>query len=109
VLGYMTEAYLQLKQLDKAQITLSRMDEKLQDSRALVGDAIYRKESRLEQLSVYWAHMARLAQQRQRKIDAMGFYENALLTRLDARQKLSTMEKDELAEDARKLWVNLGG
>ena len=108
-LAYMAGAYLELTQPDEAQISLSRMDEKLRDLKALVGDVTYRKGTHLEQLSVYWGHMARLAELRRRKIDAMGFYENALLARLDARQKLLTTEKDELAEDARKLWFSLGG
>ncbi len=39
----------------------------------------------------------------------MGFYENVLSAQLEVRPKLSTTEKDELAEDARKLWFSLGG
>ena len=108
-LGYVSGAYIELKQPDKALIALSRMDERLQDLQSLVGENIERKESYLEQVSVYWGHMARLAELRQRKLDAMGFYENALLARLEAKQKPVPGEKDELAEDAKKLWSSLGG
>ena len=39
----------------------------------------------------------------------MGFYENALLARLDAKQKPVPGEKDELAESAKELWSRMGG
>jgi len=42
-------------------------------------------------------------------LDAMSFYENALLARLDAEQKPKAGHPDELAEDAKKLWASLGG
>jgi len=108
-LAYLASAYIELKEADKAQVTLLRMDEQLQDMKSLVGDKNSYKDSYLEQMSTYWSLMGRLAELQQRKLDAMGFYENALLERLDARQKLVPGEKDELAEDARKLWLSLGG
>lgn len=108
-LAYLAEAYIELKQADKAQVTLSRMDERLQDLKSLVGDKNAYKDSYLEKMSAYWSLMGRLAQLQQRKLDAMGFYESALLERLDAKQKPVPGQKDELAEDARKLWLSLGG
>jgi hypothetical protein len=60
-------------------------------------------------VSAYWDRIARLAELQQRKIDAMGFYENALLARLEAKQNPVPGEKDELAENAKKLWSSLGG
>jgi cytochrome oxidase Cu insertion factor (SCO1/SenC/PrrC family) len=39
----------------------------------------------------------------------MGFYENAQLARLEAKQKTVPGEKDELADNARRLWSTLGG
>ena len=51
----------------------------------------------------------RQAQLQNRRVDAMAFYENALLTRLDAQQKPETGMKDELADNARQLWAGLGG
>jgi hypothetical protein len=50
-----------------------------------------------------------LAELQDRKLDAVAFYENALITRLDAEQKPVAGENDELAEDAKKLWSRLGG
>ena len=108
-LAYLAQASIELKQADTAQITLSRMDERLQDLKSLAGDKSDRKESYLEQASAYWGRMGRLAELQQRKLDAMGFYENALLARLEAKQKPASGEKDELAEDAKELWSSLGG
>jgi hypothetical protein len=108
-LAYLAEAYIQLKQADKAEVTLSRMEERLQDLELLVGDKNSYKDFFLEKMSSYWSLMGRLAQLQQRKLDAMGFYESALLERLDTKQKPVPGEQDELAEDARKLWLSLGG
>ncbi|HXY06695.1 MAG TPA: hypothetical protein VEI52_02480, partial [Terriglobales bacterium] len=108
-IGYVAGADIELKQANKAQIALSRMDEHLQELKSLAGDKSDRKDSYLEKVSVYWDHMGRLAELRQRKLDAMGFYENALLTRLEAKKKPVSGEKDELADDAKKLWSSLGG
>ncbi len=109
ILEYEVDGYLQLKQPDKAQLLLTQMDEWLQDLKMRVGDIQRHKKSYARRLSVYWGQMAREAELRGRKLDAMGFYENALLTRLDAEQKPETGKKDELADSARELWANLGG
>jgi hypothetical protein len=108
-MGYMAKAQLALERAGEAEITLSRMDERLQDMKSLATDKSDRQESYLEQLSVYWEGMARLAQLQRRNVDAMGFYENALLARLQARRRPIPGKKDELAEDARQLWSMLGG
>jgi hypothetical protein len=109
ILGFEVDGYLQLKQADKAQLLLTQMDEWLQDLKALVGDNQTHKKSYARRLAAYWGQMAREAELRGRKLDAMGFYENALLTRLDAQQKPETGKKDELADNAHQLWANLGG
>jgi hypothetical protein len=108
-LACLAAAYIELKQADDAQITLSRMDERLQALKTFARDKNDRKEAYLEHLSTYWDRMGRLAELQQRKLDAMGFYENALLARLEAKQKPVPGEKDELAENAKKLWSSLGG
>ncbi len=109
MLEFEVDGYLQLKQADKAQIALTKMDEWLQDLKSQVGDNQRHKKSYTRRLSVYWGLMARQAELRGRKLDAMGFYENALLTRLEAEQKPETGKKDELADSAHQLWTNLGG
>ncbi len=108
-LGFEVDGYLQLKQPDKAQLLLTQMDERLQDLKSLAGDNQAHKKSYARRLSAYWGQMAREAELRGHKLDAMGFYENALLTRLDAQQKPETGKKDELADNAHQLWASLGG
>jgi len=105
----LTDAYLQLKLADKAQIELAQMEERLQGLKAVAGDKQSRKDQATGQESAYWGLMGRLAELQNRKLDAMAFYENALLERLRARQKPETGVKDELAENAQALWKNLGG
>jgi hypothetical protein len=104
-----TDGYLQLKQPDKAQLLLAQMDERLEDLESLAGDKQDRKKDYAAQLATYWGLMAREAELHGRKLDAMAFYENALLTRLDAQQKPETGMKDELADNAHRLWASLGG
>jgi hypothetical protein len=108
-MGFETDGYLQLKQPDKAQLLLVQMDERLEDLKSLAGDKQERKKSHADRLATYWGLMAREAELRGRKLDAMAFYENALLTRLDAQQKPATGMKDELADNAHQLWASLGG
>jgi hypothetical protein len=109
ILEYEVDGNLQLTQADKAQLALAQMDEGLQDLKSRVGDIQRHKKSYTRRLSVYWGQIAREAELRGRKLDAMGFYENALLARLDAEQKPETGKKDELADGAHQLWANLGG
>jgi hypothetical protein len=108
-MGFEIDGYLQLKQADKAQLLLAQMDERLEDLKSLAGDKQERKKTCGGQLATYWGLMAREAELHGRKLDAMAFYENALLTRLDAQQKPETGMKDELADNAHQLWAGLGG
>jgi hypothetical protein len=108
-MGFETDGYLQSKQPDKAQLLLAQMDERLGDLKSLAGDKQDRKRSYAQQLSAYWALMAREAQLHDRNLDAMAFYENALLTRLDAQQKPESGMKDDLVDNAHQLWASLGG
>jgi hypothetical protein len=108
-LGFETDGYLQMKEQAKAQLVLVQMDERLEDLKSLAGDKQDRKKAYTGELSAYWGLMAREAELRGRKLDAMAFYENALLARLDAQQKPETGMKDELADNAHQLWGSLGG
>ena len=108
-IGFETDGYLQLKQPDKAQLLLGQMDERLEDFKSLAGDKQDRKRTYEGQLATYWGLMAREAQLHGRKLDAMAFYENALLARLDAQHKPETGMKDDLADNAHELWASLGG
>jgi len=54
----------------------------------------------------YWSRMGDLAKLQERKIDAITFYQNALLARVSPP---SDAQKDELAPKARALWQDVGG
>jgi thiol-disulfide isomerase/thioredoxin/tetratricopeptide (TPR) repeat protein len=59
------------------------------------------------QSRIYWEKMASLAEAQNRKMDAMGYYLNALDI---PRQQYRVSEKeDETAQKARQLWKALGG
>ena len=108
LLGYEIDGYLQLKQADKAQVQLEQMDQWLQDFKLLAGKQDSAKtDARL--YAVYWGLRARAADLQSRKLDAMAFYQNALLARLTAQQKPETGHKDELADNAHQLWKSLSG
>jgi hypothetical protein len=108
-LGFEIDGYLRLGQAEKAQAELAWLDMRLQEMKSLAGDKEGRKKECSSQEASYWGLMARLAELQNRKLDAMAYYENALLTRLQAGTKPETGEKDELADNALKLWNSLGG
>jgi hypothetical protein len=108
-LQFEADGYLRLKQAEKAQTLLAQMDERIQDLRTLAGDKQEHKDQCLGQESSYWGLMGRLAELQNRKLDAMAYYENGLLKRLQAKQKPETGVKDELADNAHALWTGLGG
>jgi len=108
-LAFLSDGYLRLKQAEKAQITLAQMDERLQDLRVLGGDIDRHKRSCSRKESSYWGLMGRLAEFQNRKLDAIAYYENGLLKRLEAKEKPEIGVKDELADNARTLWKSLGG
>jgi hypothetical protein len=108
-LVFETGGYLELKQADKAQLELAQIDERLEDLKTLAGDKDPRKKECYSQESSYWWLMGRLAELQNHKLDAMGYYENALLARFQAEEKPETGQKDELADSAGALWHELGG
>ncbi len=103
------DAYLQLKQTDKAREALSQLNQRMQDLQGMAGDKDNWKKACASRQASCWGLMARLADFQGHKQDAMAFYENALLTRLTAGVKPEPGEKDELAENAHQLWTSLGG
>jgi len=109
LLALETDGHLRLKQAEKAQANLARLDEHLRELVSLAGDKASRKKDCSSRESAYWRLTARLAEIQDKKLDAMAYYERALLARLEAEEKPETGQKDELAENARKLWSDLGG
>jgi hypothetical protein len=108
-LTFETQAYLQLGDNQKAQQELAKIDQRLPELKSLAGTKEDRMKGYSSRQVAYWRLMARLAEAEHHQLDAMAYYENALLTRLQAGIKPETGEKDELAADAQKLWTTLGG
>jgi len=108
-MGFLIDGYLESKQSDQAQTTLAQMSERLDGLKARVGDNDRHKKSYARKDSAYWGFMARLAELQNRKLDAMAYYQSALLDRFRAEDKPQTGVKDELADNAHALWRNLGG
>jgi len=106
---YEADGYLQLKEADKAGLAIAQLDERLQDVKSHMGQKDDRRKTYSSQQSSYWGAMARLAELQQRKVDAMAYYQSALLERLDSGQMPSPGEKDKVGEGARQLWNSLGG
>jgi hypothetical protein len=102
-------AYLDLKQVDNARAELVRMDERLRSLDKLAGVTQEEKKQYSVQLAAWWGLMARAAEARNHPLDAMAFYGNGLLARLDAQQKPEIGVRDELEENAHRLWTALGG
>jgi len=107
--GLEAESYIQLKQADKARLALVRMEDELQATNALVGDKAELKKEYTSRLAAWWGLMARTAELQNHEQDAMAFYEHALLARFEAQQMPATGMRDEIAENARRLFTKLGG
>ncbi len=106
---YEVDAYVELKEPQQARLVLENMDEQVQELKSLAGSKQDRQQAYSFRLAAYWGLMGRDAELEGHKLDAMAFYENGLLTRLDAKLKPETGVKDELADNALRLWTALGG
>jgi hypothetical protein len=103
------DGYLRLKQMDKAELALSQLDDRQQKLESLVNGKDDRKREYESQESSYWGAMARLAELQNRKLDAMAYYQNSLLAQLDSKQLPPPGQKDPIGDGARRLWASLGG
>ena len=59
--------------------------------------------------AAYWERLGSLAEMEGRGMDALVFYQNALVVRPQPRKGMPRRPKDELAEKARVLWKQYGG
>ena len=103
-MSFEVDSYLKMGRAGEAQL-----DVRLQDLKSLAQDKEDRQKECASQEAAYWGLMGRLGEMQNRTQDAMAFYENGLLARLEKGQKPETGEKDELADNARRLWAKLGG
>lgn len=101
--------YLMLKDRAKTQAVLSQLQSQL----PIVKTAAAADEAHLktyaERESSCWELMARVAELKGQRVDAMAFYETALQARLRSAQIPAPGERDRLVASARRLWSALGG
>ena len=106
---YEADAYVRLRQADKAQNALAQADAALAALKPQLNDKPEFRKPYARQESFYWLGEARLAELQGRKLEAMAYYESALLGRLDSGSVPVAGERDDVAEDAHRLWASLGG
>jgi hypothetical protein len=106
---YEADAYVRLKQAGKAQAALTQAEAALEALAAQLDDKEEFRKTYASQQTSFWLAQAGLARLRGHKLDAMGYYQSALLARLDSGSQPAPGEKDDLAHDAHALWISLGG
>ncbi|HSK09005.1 MAG TPA: hypothetical protein VK911_05475 [Vicinamibacterales bacterium] len=107
------DIWLKVKDRDRARAAIARVgDLAARGTRSGTSDGNEAKDPAAQKKyfsrqADYWRRMASLAELEGHKIDAMTFYQNALL----ARRNLDSADVagDTLADQARALWANLGG
>lgn len=104
------DIWLKVKDKDRAREALARVQTLAEQSKPKADpkdpQQAAKQRTYLSRQVTYWRAMGDLAQLEGRKIDAITFYQNALLARL---QPPAGTEKDELAEKALTLWKEAGG
>jgi hypothetical protein len=112
---YEVEGYTRLKNTGEALAALGKVSLQLQAMNSdLTADESRRglhnrdKEYHRSEFQ-YWRDMARVAELQNRKTDAMAYYQSALVSRFDSDKVPVPEEKDELGDEAHKLWALLGG
>ncbi|MDR3703739.1 MAG: hypothetical protein P4L56_29085 [Candidatus Sulfopaludibacter sp.] len=106
---YEATGYVDWKQLTKARLVLTRMEDELQTLKAAAGEQADFKKDYTTRLATWWALMARTAELEGHDQDAMAYYEHSLLSRFEAQYVPETGLKDEVADNARRMWARLGG
>ncbi len=104
----LAEAYARLKQPDKAREMLAQMSEalKAQKPNDKAKDSL--KMGYASYQATYWQTTAKVAEIEQRKLDALMAYQTALAFRPKAAAP-KPGKKDELSDNAQRLWKELGG
>ncbi len=104
---YEADAYVRLKEAGKAREALTQAGAALRALKLQVNDEF--RKTYASQESNYWLGEARLSELQGQPIDAMAYYQSALIARLDSGSVPAPGEKDALAQDAHRLWASLGG
>jgi hypothetical protein len=106
---YEVDAYIRLRESDKAQSALTESSGVLQALKSQINDEDKLRHAYSNQESFYWFAMADLATLQNHQLDAMAFYQSALLDSLDAAESADLKARGRLEKDARTLWASLGG
>ena len=103
----LAEAYARLKQPDKAREVLAQMADALKKEKPGDKTKERMKTGYANYQASYWQTHAKVAEADQRKLDALMAYQTALSFRPKSAPKPGI--KDELGENAQRLWKELGG
>jgi len=104
----LAEAYLKSSQPGKAREVISQMVAALAKEKPAASAKNEEKLTYANNQTSYWKWNGRLAETERRKLDALTSYQTALSFR-PKNDKKKADDKDELAEDAQRLWKELGG
>ncbi len=104
----LAEAYARTKQPAKAGEVLAEMAAALKKKEPREKASDVQKRSYAYSAVVYWQAVAKVAEAEQRKLDALTAYQTALSTRLEGPTR-SAGRKDDLSDNAQRLWKELGG
>ncbi|HKQ74856.1 MAG TPA: TlpA disulfide reductase family protein [Blastocatellia bacterium] len=104
----LAEAYAKLKQPDKAREVLTQMSEALKKEKPGEKAKQSEKMGYAYNQVTYWQTTAKVAEAESRKLDAMTSYQTALSFRPKSAAP-TPGKKDELADNANRLWKDLGG
>ena len=104
----LAEAYAKLKQPEKAREVLAQMSEALKREKPGEKAKQWMKMSYANNQVTYWQTTAKVAEAEGRKLDAMTSCQTALSFRPKSGAPKQG-KKDELADNAQRLWKELGG
>ncbi len=103
----LVDDYIKTRQPEKARDTLVKMAGLLNDHKPAESAKAQVKTNYSRWSRDYWKKMAALAEAENRKMDAMGYYLNAL--DIPRPQYYASEKEDETVQKARQLWKELGG
>lgn len=112
---YEAEGYTRMKQPDKALAALGKANLQLQALNSDItadpkrGELYNRNASYHRNESQYWEKMAQVAELEGHSTDAMGYYQSAFVARFDSDAMPTSGQKDDLGDEAHRLWAKLGG
>ncbi len=109
-----SDVWLRAKDKNRAREAVQRLQTLMEKSKPKADSkdpdkAAGQQRTYMSRQQTYWHKMGQLAELESSKIDALTFYQNALLARPNKPESGSEAAKDELAEKARALWKEFGG